>query len=396
METRILVVGLGDAGCNVAVRLLRDWGTLPGLVAINTDFSAFKGRSEIRCVQLGANLASGAGAGGNPEVGRLSAEADRAVLQEVLAEADLVLLVAGMGGGTGTGAAPAFARAAMEAGVRVLAFAILPFEFEGARRCAQAADGVAALRQVADAVICLPNQRLFELCGGEAHPERAFEEADGLLASGIYAIRKALSGSGTLNMRLPDFMCLLERGRTDGCVLAGVQGSGPDRVAVALEALKAHPILERGAVLARTPAFLVSVLAGMDLSLGELNQLLPAISAMGKADAMQMTGLVCDPDWQDRLLVTVLACDSAVSVGAPPASNEADRSPRDKSAPAPDALSEIDSSRLTQQGLFETVDGASASSRFKNVAPTIHEGSNLDIPTYIRRRIPLQKRSARA
>ena len=84
---RILVAGLGDAGCNVAARLLRDWGPGPELVAINTDISAFKGRAGMRCVQLGVNLTEGAGAGGNPEAGRRSAEADRAVLQEVLAEA---------------------------------------------------------------------------------------------------------------------------------------------------------------------------------------------------------------------------------------------------------------------------------------------------------------------
>ena len=101
---RILVAGLGDAGCNVAARLLRDWGPGPELVAINTDISAFKGRAGMRCVQLGVNLTEGAGAGGNPEAGRRSAEADRAVLQEVLAEADLLFMIAGMGGGTGAGA----------------------------------------------------------------------------------------------------------------------------------------------------------------------------------------------------------------------------------------------------------------------------------------------------
>lgn len=394
----ILVIGLGDAGCNVASRLQRDWGAGPELVAINTDFSAFKGRSDIRCVQIGANLAVGRGAGGDPEKGRQSAEADRAVLQEVLAGTDLVFLIAGMGGGTGTGAAPTVARAAAEAGATVLAFAILPFEFEGAMRCAQAVEGVAALRKVADAVICLPNQRLFEFCGGEARPERAFEEADGLLTSGIYSIEKALAGTGTLNLRLPDFIGLLEQGRTDGCVLAGVQGNGPDRVAMALESLKTHPLLERGSVLTRTPAFLVSVLSGTDLSLGELNRLLPAIEAMGPRGAMRMTGLICDPDWQDRLLVSVLACDVAMSVAAAPAAtgSAGQNAVVGTTAPGPDAPGEKDAVRLMQQGLFEPVEGVAAPGRFKNIEPTIHEGHNLDIPTFIRRRIPLQKRSARA
>ncbi|NLE65988.1 MAG: hypothetical protein GX608_01040 [Lentisphaerae bacterium] len=393
---RILVAGLGDAGCNVAARLLRDWGPGPELVAINTDISAFKGRAGMRCVQLGVNLTEGAGAGGNPEAGRRSAEADRAVLQEVLAEADLLFMIAGMGGGTGAGAAPALARTAAEAGARVLAFAILPFGFEGARRREQAASGLAALREAADAVICLPNQRLFDLCGGSAAPERAFEEADGLLAAGIYAIWRALSGKGTLNLRLPDFKGMLEQGRTGGCVMACVQGSGPDRVAMALEALRAHPLLEHGGVLARAPACLVSALSGPDLSLGELNSLMPAIEDMAGAGAMRMAGLVCDPDWQDRLLVTVLACDKSVDAAAPAAPGNDAAAAFDKPDSKHEPPVEADSSRLTQQGLFDQPDGAAIPGRFKNIEPTIHEGQNLDIPTFIRRRIPLQKRSARA
>lgn len=396
---RILVAGLGDAGCNVAERLLRDWAPPASvLAAINTDFSAFKGRADMRCVKLGVNLAAGSGAGGNPDAGRQAAEADRAMLQEVLAEADLLFLVAGMGGGTGTGAAPVLARIAAEAGAKVLAFAVLPFDFEGAHRCEQAARGVAALREAADAVICLPNQRLFDLCGGGAAPARAFEEADGLLASGIYAIWRALSGAGTLNLRLPDFERLLEQGGTNGCVLASVQGVGADRAAIALEALKEHPLLDRGNVLARAPAFLVSVLSGDDLSLGDLSRLLPTIAEMGRAGAMHMAGLVCDNHWRDRLLVTVLACDSSVGAAPPAASKKPAGSGaavhKSGSKPAPPV--EVASARMKQQGLFDPMEGAPASGRFKDIEPTIHAGENLDIPTYLRRRIPIQKRSPRA
>src|SRR6266545_4214 len=163
-ENRVLkAFGVGGAGGNIVEHIAR--GGLEGVsfVALNTDIRALADCLTARALPLGSRLTRGLGAGGDPEIGQAAAEENADQLRELCEATDLTLIVTGLGGGTGTGASPVVARIARESGALVLAVVSLPFECEGARRWRQAQAGLEELREAADAVICLPNQRVLKL-----------------------------------------------------------------------------------------------------------------------------------------------------------------------------------------------------------------------------------------
>ena len=145
----IKVIGIGGAGANAVDRLKMDNLERVQLAVINTDAEALAVSPVETKLMIGAGVTRGLSAGGDPELGRLAAEADREKIAALAARTDLIFLVAGMGGGTGSGAAPVVAETAAKAGAVVIAFVTMPFTFEGGRRGKQAEDGLIALRAVA-------------------------------------------------------------------------------------------------------------------------------------------------------------------------------------------------------------------------------------------------------
>ena len=162
-QVTIKVFGLGGAGCNALGFVVASGLEGVDFLAINTDAQGLEACTAPAKFVLGAGRTRGLGAGGDPEVGRAAAQEDMEKLQSFCAGADIVFLLAGLGGGTGTGSAPVIARMARESGALVLALVTLPFEFEGSRRQLQAQVGLQQLKAAADAVISLPNQKLFKL-----------------------------------------------------------------------------------------------------------------------------------------------------------------------------------------------------------------------------------------
>src|SRR5437870_13498986 len=156
----IKVIGVGGGGCNAVSHLAGETFEGMSFALMNTDGAALAQSSVKTKVVLGAKLMRGLGTGGDPELGRASAEEGLQRIRELCAGADIVFIAAGLGGGTGTGASPVVARAARETGALVLAIVMLPFECEGGRRQRQAQRGLQALKEAADGVICVPNQKL--------------------------------------------------------------------------------------------------------------------------------------------------------------------------------------------------------------------------------------------
>jgi cell division protein FtsZ len=389
---RILVAGLGDAGCNAVRHLAPRLAGRAEVVLFNTDSRALASAGDCRHVQLGMHVTNGLGAGGNPNMGRRAADAELPAIRDALAGAGFVVLVAGLGGGTGSGAAPLLAQEARRAGARVLGVAILPFEFEGKRRAEQAERGLRALRDAADVVVCLPNQRLFEIAGSQAGVARAYEVSHDLLGASLLGLIRVLEDRGVITLDFSDFCSLLE-GAAGSAVLASAEGGGPAAVEDVLQTVQDHPLLLKGQALAKASAILVSVLAGPGLTLGHLDRLLSGIHALAGKETVVAVGLASEESWTDRLLVTFLVVERVVAgrttagpvraVAVMP--RDQDREPATHAPrvarPAPE--------KVTQAGLFDELQ--SSPGRFKNVEPTIHEGHNLDIPTFRRRGIEIQK-----
>ena len=231
---RIVVLGLGGAGCNAVSRMSAAWTDGPTVIAMNTDTQALAACTASRSVQIGSKVTHGLGAAGDTTVGRLSAEEDMEKIQEILSSADLLFLVVGLGGGTGTGAAPIIAQAAKKLGVLTLCFATMPFPFEGDRRRRQAEEGLRTLQRTADVIIHLPNQRLLELVPAKTGIEEAFRTSDELVGEGIHGLWRLLSKSGVINLDFADVRQLAERSG-GSCAFGFSQADGPARATVVLQ-----------------------------------------------------------------------------------------------------------------------------------------------------------------
>src|SRR3954463_11296331 len=159
----IKIVGVGGAGANALDRIVLDGMENAEMIAANTDVQSLASSVATQKVQIGRAATRGLGAGGDPELGYNAAHESADELREVLQGARMVFICSGLGGGTGSGAAPVLAQMARESGALVLAFATLPFAFEGKRRGAQATEALRELQRIADAVICFENDRLGDM-----------------------------------------------------------------------------------------------------------------------------------------------------------------------------------------------------------------------------------------
>ena len=162
IHTRIKVIGVGGAGGNAVKRMIEDGLTDIEFYTVNTDQQALDKHPEATPVQIGANTTQGLGCGANPEIGRRSAEEDREKLHSIVADADIVFVIAGMGGGTGAGASPMIAALAREQGALAVGVVTCPFNFEGQRRAEQAKRSLREIQKDADTVVVVQNQQLLD------------------------------------------------------------------------------------------------------------------------------------------------------------------------------------------------------------------------------------------
>src|SRR3989441_10660826 len=316
------VFGVGGAGCNAVEHIARQRAAQSALAdvqlaAVNTDLQSLLDLS-VECVMpLGATRTRGLGAGGDPDVGRTAAEEDAEQLRRLCAGAEVVVILTGLGGGTGTGASPVLARVAKEAGALVVAMATLPFECEGARRQRQAQAGLEQLKESADAVLCLPNQRVLKLIDENTSLIETFRITNDLLAQGLRGIWRLLTRAGIINVDFAD-LCAVVRGQHAESAFACAEGRGEHRAREVVETLLASPLLEGGGVLNEAESVLGSIAAGSDLTMGEGNRFMTQINRACE-NAHIIMGAAVEVDSGDRLSATVIAtCRSPGEPGTDP------------------------------------------------------------------------------
>ena len=378
---RMLLLGLGGAGGSAVSRMAERWGEGPEVVAMNTDTQALAACTVKRCVPIGPKVAQGLGAAADVTVGRLAAEESAEAIRETVANHDIVFLVVGLGGGTGTGGAPVICQAARDAGALTLVFATMPFPFEGDRRRRQAEEGLRALQHAADAVVCMPNQRLLELVDpAKTGLEEAFRHSDLMVGEGVHGLWRLLAQTGVINIDLADIRQLAERsGGT--CAFAHVEAEGPARTSIVLKRLLDSPLLDKGRLLAESAGLLVNITGGPDLTLADVQGLMGQISSQGRPGAHRFMGAIIEPTYRNRIALTVLASENWLEARRRPrAATEAGDTRAGNVAPSSDT-------RPAEQGTLdlETVDKG----RFRDVDPTYFAGQDLDIPTFVRRGVRL-------
>jgi cell division protein FtsZ len=299
----IKVLGIGGGGNNAVNRMIG--GGLKGVEfwAINTDLQSLTVSLADHKLQIGNKLTRGLGVGGNPDLGRKSAEENREDLSLNLEGSDMVFITAGMGGGTGTGASPAIAEIAKQAGALTIGVVTKPFRFEGPVRMSQAEEGIRELRDKVDALIVIPNDKLLQVADKNMSIIEAFKIADDVLRQGVKGISDLITTPGLINLDFADVKTIM---MSAGSAMMGIgTASGENRAVEAAEAAISSPLLEDTITGAKGVIFNVS--GGSDLTLHEVNDAAEVIYNAVDPDANIIFGAVIDEKMQGDILITVIA-----------------------------------------------------------------------------------------
>lgn len=377
-----MLVGVGGGGCRVAAAAVGTLGAGPQAVGFDTDALATRAVPGMRCVLLGVPRLEGHGTGGDPVKARLAAQDDREAIRSACAGASLVVVVCTLGGGVGGGATPEILRTLREQGAHTLCFATQPFAFEGAERRAAADRALPLLEENADVLVVLPLDDLFETAGGATLAE-AIPQADDVFASGLTLLWRLLLTPGFIPLGADDLRAML-RQSAGRCRLGVASASGSGRGPEAVARLMHGPLLRRGEGLANAHAVMLGVLAGSDLCLAELSEIMARLKAALASGCHLRMGTVLDARYAGTVQLVALVFEGCTreTPAAAPEGAAADGLMR-TAAPGRRGRATGGKSKLSF--------GATGRGRFRNVEPTLRGGEDLDIPTYLRRGITLDR-----
>jgi cell division protein FtsZ len=303
IEPVLRVVGVGGAGVNAVNRMIEAGVEGVEFIAVNTDMQSLETSAANTRVHLGGEATRGLGSGSNPDLGRQAAIEEYDRIKGLLKGADMVFITAGSGGGTGTGGAPVVARISREIGALTVGIITKPFAFEGARRGAQADQGVEDLAREVDTLIVIPNSRLLTVLDKKTSMVDAFRVADDVLRQGVQGISDLITLPGLINLDFADVRTIMSQA---GQALLGIgMGVGERRAMDAVEHAIESPLLETSLEGARS--ILLSVTGGADLSLWEVNEAAKAVAEAAHPDANIIFGAMVDEKVEDQVWVTVVA-----------------------------------------------------------------------------------------
>jgi cell division protein FtsZ len=300
----IKVIGVGGGGGNAIEHMVK--ANIEGVefICSNTDAQALKNSTAKTTLQMGASVTKGLGAGANPDVGRQAALEDRDRIMDVLEGSDMIFITAGMGGGTGTGAAPIVAQVAKEMGILTVAVVTRPFSFEGKKRAQIADNGIRELGEFVDSLITIPNEKLLTVLGRDVSLLNAFSAANDVLLGAVQGIAQLITCPGLINVDFADVRTVMSE---MGMAMMGTgKAQGEDRAITAAEAAISSPLLE-DVNLNGAKGILVNITAGMDLSIGEFEEVGNTIKQFASENATVVVGTVIDPELSGEMRVTIVA-----------------------------------------------------------------------------------------
>jgi len=301
---RIKVIGVGGSGKNTVNHMVNSKVKGVDFVAINTDAQDLHNSLAKKKIHIGKNLTRGLGTGMNPELGKRAVEETKEEIQESLKGADMVFITCGMGGGTGTGAAPSIARTAKEIGCLTVAVVTKPFFFEGIQRMKLAEQGIEELKEVVDALIIIPNDRLLQTLDKDITAKDAFATCDNILKQAVEGISDLITTPGFINIDFADIRAVLENA---GAALMGIgHASGDKRAEEAALAAINSPLLEISITGAKGVLF--SIAAGDDLTMFEIQEAAKIITESVDPNARIIFGTVrSDKLKKGEIKITVIA-----------------------------------------------------------------------------------------
>lgn len=434
-DLRMAIVGLGGAGSTALDRMVLDGLTGASLVAINTDAQALAGSVAAEKIQLGRSLTRGLGAGGDPEIGYLAAKEAVGEIRAVLADAELVILCVGLGGGTGSGGARLVAELAREQGALVVVVATLPFAFEGRRRSEQAHEALAALRGDVDLTICFENDKMGDAVAPLAGIQDAFFAADQTISETVRALTHLARRRGLMHLGFDELATVLRGtgGAAPRCIFGFGETDGANRANDVLARALKHPLMDKGRLLDGAASVLVNVAGGSGMTLNEVQILMESLNRHVGDGTQILFGVAVEPQMGEKMSVTILcALPSETGETAPVQVRQTERvvaaarpvpplsyppepevevavaqtryadpveeSPPEQPAEAERELTPVAASagapapqaKRTEAKQEQMLLDPVARGRFERSEPTIVDGQDLDVPTFLRRNVKVK------
>jgi cell division protein FtsZ len=381
---RIKVIGVGGAGGNAINNMIES--NLQGVkfIAANTDAQALEISKAPERIQMGETLTEGLGAGADPEIGRQAAVESEAEIRKALEGSHMVFITAGFGGGTGTGAAPVIANICKAVGALTVAVVSKPFSFEGKKRLRQAEEGIAALKEVVDTVITIPNDRLRGLASKSAKMVDMFRKADEILLHSVKGITDLIMMPGLVNLDFADVRTTMSKA---GMAIMGIgTGTGENRALEAAERAISHPLLEDSSIKG-AKGVLMNITCSSGLTMEEMTQASERIYDEVGDDAEIIWGAVVDDTLGDEMRVTVIATgiggDQKVrnvnkTVEVPLRGRVRDLTPADLQNAV-----EYDEPTFIRKKLAV---GEGSGATYRGYKGLVIDNNDLDVPTFLRRK----------
>lgn len=408
-ELRIKIVGIGGAGTNAVDGLklddLGDAGKVQ-LAAINTDAQALANSPVAEKLVIGRSVTRGLGAGGEVEIGMKAAEADRDAIAHLLGDMDLIILVIGLGGGTGSAAATVVAEVAAKTGALILAFATLPFSFEGNRRKATAEQSIGELRQLVHGLIPLPNDVLLQEGEEDTSVLNAFAVADRWIGRGVNSLCSMLLKTGLINQDISSMRSVFKE-RGGRSIFGTGSATGGDYVSDALEDLFICPLLHMGDRPAQLDRILVNIIGGADLGIAKVNEVISLVSKRFNSREDIVFGAVIDESRSLSLEICVLGkagVEAHTKAVAPVETAEPTDAPSDRLNLQPEIAQSDKPPRAVHQSKlrkkksapdadqeeFLFVDANAQRGYFDKTDRNLYNDEDLDVPTFMRRGIKIK------
>lgn len=310
---KIKVVGVGGSGGSAVNRMIATKIRGVDFIAVNTDVQALLHSAAKTKFHIGQKITRGLGAGMNPAVGLASAQENASEIKDILKGSDMVFITCGLGGGTGTGASPVIAQIAKEAGALVVAVVTKPFAFEGKQRLKIADEGLEFLRPNVDAIITIPNEKIWQIIDQKTSFMDAFKEVDDILRQGIQGISEIITVPAIINVDFADVKAIM---KDAGSALMSIgEASGENRAVTAAKMAVASPLLDLSIDGAKGVLFVIS--GSSDLTMNEVNEIASIITAGADENAKIIFGANIDETLKDKIRVTLVATGFGESLKKP-------------------------------------------------------------------------------
>ena len=383
-SAKIKVIGVGGAGGNAINNMIDSKLQGVKFIIANTDAQALEISKAPAKIQMGERLTEGLGAGADPKIGREAAIENAEAIKNALSDSHMVFITAGFGGGTGTGAAPIIAEICKDLGALTVAVVTKPFSFEGKKRARQAQEGIDLLKEYADTVITIPNDRLRGLAAKNAKMIDMFRKADEILLHSVKGITDLIIMPGLVNLDFADVRTTMSKA---GMAIMGIGiSSGDNRALEAAERAISHPLLEDLSI-DGARGVLMNITCGSDLTMEEMTEASERIYSEVGDDADIIWGAVIDDNLADEMRVTVIA----TGIGSVPQTKTAtkpgefplrgkirDVTPADRE----NAVDYDEPTFIRQQ---EAV-GESGGATYRGYKGLVIDSNDLEIPTFLRRK----------